>query len=592
MAEFVQQTLEEMTNEVQQLERVGLFDLVEIKKMIGRRKKYEYKLRRRVKAKEDYLTYIKYEQNVLDLIAIRRKQDGYRHKKAEIEGAILQRILSLYKIACRNWPDSQELWLSRINFLQTKMRNKSLVSSTFNRMLKVITNKPNLWLMAAKYEFDTVYSMESARHIMQKALSFNSRSTILWHEFFRLELLFIDFVRRRQKLKEARLLSKVDIPKYAEDGGLSEKVMNGEIAIKTFNYALKELPDDLQFAAGFVDIAKEFSWTEEVICRMLNTLFNKFPKKPQVWRMEVNRFINSLDSESADFSTQFDQVQKKCAKLLKKMLKAVESEESWSVYLEVTQQLLELNRSDELESRFLLLLALADKKGFLSVDWMLIWIQVTARKGDVAEVLAMFKDASKKYSSCIFMWKAYIEYVSLAVDIHKAIAIFHRARKSIHKEPLELWQLVTQLATGLLSAKELAQLYEMAVTCDGVAGEMKEQYMHWIYVTQGIRKVRTLYDRLRQTVSVTENFYKLYIAMENSEVVPSSDRVRVAYRHLIHDYGSHSIDAWLEIIELERADGDVGKTSVLYSQAIKSLENDLVQQFIHKYTLLCKKTRK
>ena len=40
----------------------------------------------------------------------------------------------------------------------------------------------DLWLKAAKYEFETVYSIESARHVLQKGISFNKSSQTLWHE--------------------------------------------------------------------------------------------------------------------------------------------------------------------------------------------------------------------------------------------------------------------------------------------------------------------------------------------------------------------------------------------------------------------------
>ena len=45
------------------------------------------------------------------------------------------------------------------------------------------------------------------------------------------------------------------------------------------------------------------------------------------------------------------------------------------------------------------------------------------------------------------------------------------------------------------------------------------------------------------------------------------------------------VDAWLEIIDLEKKVGNVSQTSVLYSQAIKSLNGKLVQEFIHRQTL-------
>ena len=45
------------------------------------------------------------------------QQDGYKFKKEEIEGAILKRILSLFHIACRNWPVSSLLSTTGIDSL-------------------------------------------------------------------------------------------------------------------------------------------------------------------------------------------------------------------------------------------------------------------------------------------------------------------------------------------------------------------------------------------------------------------------------------------------------------------------------------------
>ena len=40
----------------------------------------------------------------------------------------------------------------------------------------------DLWVMAAKFEFETAYSIEAARHVLLKGLSFHKESKLLWHE--------------------------------------------------------------------------------------------------------------------------------------------------------------------------------------------------------------------------------------------------------------------------------------------------------------------------------------------------------------------------------------------------------------------------
>ena len=61
----------------------------------------------------------------------------------------------------------------------------------------------------------------------------------------------------------------------------------------------------------------------------------------------------------------------------------------WPTYLAVNEKLLILNRTSELESKFVLLLALADKKGCLTEEWFLKW--VTMIYSSLYDVLLVFQ---------------------------------------------------------------------------------------------------------------------------------------------------------------------------------------------------------
>ena len=73
--------MEEMLGEVEQLERVELLTHQEVKELLKKRKSFEYKIQKRTKRKEDFLSYIQYETNLLTLIRIRRDMVDYKHKK-------------------------------------------------------------------------------------------------------------------------------------------------------------------------------------------------------------------------------------------------------------------------------------------------------------------------------------------------------------------------------------------------------------------------------------------------------------------------------------------------------------------------------
>ena len=115
MAERVQQDLELMITELEQMQRVGLLSAEETKMVIKKRKRFEYKMQKQTKIKEDILAYIQYECSLLDLIELRRDKIGYLHKKNEIDDAIAKRIHRLFKITEHRFGHVDEkVWITHL----------------------------------------------------------------------------------------------------------------------------------------------------------------------------------------------------------------------------------------------------------------------------------------------------------------------------------------------------------------------------------------------------------------------------------------------------------------------------------------------
>ena len=74
MAELVQAGLESMLTELEQMQRVELLSPEEVREVVKKRQRFEYKLQKRQKKKEDILAYIQYECALLQLIQIRREK--------------------------------------------------------------------------------------------------------------------------------------------------------------------------------------------------------------------------------------------------------------------------------------------------------------------------------------------------------------------------------------------------------------------------------------------------------------------------------------------------------------------------------------
>lgn len=141
MAEIVQQRIENRIPELEQLERVGLFSKKEVKSMLKRATALEYKLHRLIITKVDFIAYIQYEINVLELIKKRRSRIGYQFKREEIEYSIISRINSIFRRATTKWKDDVQLWLSHIAFCK-KWNTKAQLSKVFSSMLAIHPEKP------------------------------------------------------------------------------------------------------------------------------------------------------------------------------------------------------------------------------------------------------------------------------------------------------------------------------------------------------------------------------------------------------------------------------------------------------------------
>ncbi|XP_025224831.1 U3 small nucleolar RNA-associated protein 6 homolog [Theropithecus gelada] len=143
MAEIIQERIEDRLPELEQLERIGLFSHAEIKAIIKKASDLEYKIQRRTLFKEDFINYVQYEINLLELIQRRRTRIGYSFKKDEIENSIVHRVQGVFQRASAKWKDDVQLWLSYVVFCK-KWATKTQLSKVFSAMLAIHSNKPGM----------------------------------------------------------------------------------------------------------------------------------------------------------------------------------------------------------------------------------------------------------------------------------------------------------------------------------------------------------------------------------------------------------------------------------------------------------------
>ncbi|KAK2508930.1 hypothetical protein MC885_001476, partial [Smutsia gigantea] len=261
MAEIIQERIEDRLPELEQLERIGLFSHAEIK--------------------------CKYEINLLELIQRRRTRIGYSFKKDEIENSIVHRVQGVFRRASAKWKDDVQLWLSYVVFCK-KWATKAQLSKVFSAMLAIHSNKPALWIMAAKWEMEDRLSSESARQLFLRALRFHPECPKLYQEYFRMELMNAEKLRKeKQEFEKA----KMDVALHTDDPLTWDYVARRELEIES---QPEEQPAAKQARA--VEVGQK----EDRCCAVYEEAVKTLPTET-MWKCYINfcleRFTKKTNSQ-------------------------------------------------------------------------------------------------------------------------------------------------------------------------------------------------------------------------------------------------------------------------------------------------------
>ncbi|OEL26508.1 hypothetical protein BAE44_0012475 [Dichanthelium oligosanthes] len=152
MADTVQYRLERMTDELDDLERRGLFTRAELADVVRRRRDFEFRLRRHSPLRQDFLDYIAYELRIDSLRNLRKRaiiraaasesddsddEDGgskrnkrknrgrgKKWKKSISDVAGVLRVLDLYRMATVRFKGDLDLWFRYLEFCRDKRHGR------------------------------------------------------------------------------------------------------------------------------------------------------------------------------------------------------------------------------------------------------------------------------------------------------------------------------------------------------------------------------------------------------------------------------------------------------------------------------------
>lgn len=590
MAEFVQQSIEEMLPELEQMERVGLFQTNECRSILKKRKALEYKLRRRTKQKSDFLQYIQYEMNVLALVRKRRNKTGYKFKRMEIDVAIVQRIHNLFRLCCYRFQDDVKLWLSHVEFCK-KQNEKYHIAKVFTRMLQVHNKKPELWIAAAKWEAEDNKSMENARNLLQRGLRFNPLNQKLWTEYFRMELLNAEKLRKRREV--------LGVTEDTEEVG-SNIILEGRIAEIVYNKAVENIAEDVHFHIALITVCRCFPFTASLQDTMYKNLQFHHGEREIVWDAVARRGLKSEELSQKNISVKSKVVAREvmiqesaCCKIYEAAVKKLNTESMWDLYIKFCLE--RLNFAQKATHKLKLLeqcqnvCEAAQHQKHVSANMYAEWLSLLELTGQTAAAVQTCEMAVHAHPTSPALWHRYLSILVSTHETAKFRAVMEQALTSVpEKESLPIWEIAIQWSV-LNESEKAESLFERGISgCREVCIPIKVLYLKWACVHQNVHFTRKLYSRLAASQPLSLDFFYEYLTIENAQAEPKMKYLRRAYEDACREFGASEPDLWLAYVkvELTHNKGRPENAGTLHWRALKALQGSHVQEFVSKYTLL------
>ncbi|MCO5593979.1 hypothetical protein L7F22_047998 [Adiantum nelumboides] len=212
-----------MLPELDDLKERRLFSDAEVKEIARRRREFEFRLERRSKMKEDYLSYIEYELQVEKLRLLRKKSlvrelHSFRRRwqPSLCDRASAMRIMLIYQRAVTRFKGDLDLWMQYLEYC--KCRGTRRMQKVLTKVLRLHPTVPGIWIYASAWEFEQNANIVAARSLMQRGLRMCSQSEQLWVEYFQMELVYVE----RLKANTFAPVTEKNNPKTELDGDHDE----------------------------------------------------------------------------------------------------------------------------------------------------------------------------------------------------------------------------------------------------------------------------------------------------------------------------------------------------------------------------------
>ncbi|KAB0359177.1 hypothetical protein FD754_003333, partial [Muntiacus muntjak] len=533
-----------------------------------------------------------FEIHLLELIQKRRARVGYTFKKDEIEDPMIRRIQSVFQRASIKWKDDVKLWLSFVAFCRKWAANVQL-SKLFSSLLAFHSNKPGLWILAAKWEMEDCFSSESARQLFLRALRFHPRYPKLYEEYFRMELMHAEKLR-----KEKQEFEKADM----DVGNLehAEEVLTGELARIVYKNSISVIKS-AKFHVSLLSIAQLFDFAKDLQREIYNDLKALHTDDPLTWDYVARQELvikaqpgEELPTTKQAKAKEVGRREEKCCAVYEEAVKTLPTEAMWKCYMnfcmerftkKTSSRLLRKKRLERTMATFWKAheLKLLPEHQYRQLSKLLLCRELLKESLEVANAgVKLFRNSEE-------MWQVKLEAM-ISLKSEEITKVFNQAFEYLKPQIcLPLWFTWAQWSEEAGTQEEAEMIYKRAVF--RLRGDdsaiMKEMYLAWAYRSGGYKKARDVFKSLQENRPFSVGFFRKMIEFEKEQESCKMENLREYYERALREFGTVDSDLWMDYIkeELNHPLGRPSNCGQLYWRAMKMLQGELVEQFMSKHAL-------
>ena len=246
-----------------------------------------------------------------------------------------RRIFFVLDRATRRFPGDLALWMQYIEFARKESATKRL-EEILTGALRMHPSKPEFWIYAAQISWSSDGDMYAARGYLQRGLRFCTKSSILWLEYARLEMLYIAKIAARRKIlgldqerddqplltsddPEADMISLPTITAEDVNPSLEQNeekdevalrnlgaspVLSGAIPIVIFDTAMNHFQNDIQLAEKFFSLFVEYGnvpCSKKIVDHVVDHMLSSSPRSSLAWNAYLHQPIVGVSVSSAEF---------------------------------------------------------------------------------------------------------------------------------------------------------------------------------------------------------------------------------------------------------------------------------------------------